>query len=95
MARSPHPKPEVRTVDPADAPPPPRPPRGQRHPDLTADAEQAAEDMIEAALRAVIDQWEPLIAGGPVPPRAVLPVTSDTATRWLDNRRPGRFGRRR
>ena len=83
-------------MDLADALPPPRPPRGQRHPDLTADAKQAAEDMVETALRAVLDRWEPLIVGGPVvSPRPVRPITSDTATRWLDNRRPGGFGRRR
>lgn len=68
----------------------PRPPRGHC-PDLTADADRAAEEMLARALRRVLDRWAPLIvpAEPTDPPPATEPAAATelpTAATWLDNR---------
>jgi hypothetical protein len=72
-------------MDTPETTPPPRPPRGHS-PELTADAEAAAESMLEDAIRRVVDHWMTAPPAGP---------PSTTARTWLDNRRPGRYGRPR
>jgi hypothetical protein len=67
----------------------PRPPRGDC-PELSADAERAAEEMLEATLRAVLDRNAPLIVQAE-PTDPPPPVAPPTAAAWLDNRRPAGY----
>jgi hypothetical protein len=71
----------------------PRAPRGDC-PELTGDAERAAEEMVTAAIRKLLDDFEAAADSVRRDRRADSGLRSvPSAADWLDNRRPTRFRR--